>query len=40
VFLEELRGLRADPKPKFLPGYSPDFNRIERLWLRLKADWF
>lgn len=22
---------------KFLPGYSPDFNPIERLWLRLKA---
>lgn len=27
-------------KPMFLPGYSPDFNPIERLWLRLKADWF
>jgi putative transposase len=27
-------------QPKFLPGYSPDFNPIERLWLRLKADWF
>jgi transposase len=26
--------------PKFLPGSSPDFNPIERLWLRLKADWF
>jgi transposase len=25
---------------KFLPGYSPDFNPIERLWLRVKADWF
>jgi len=25
---------------KYLPGYSPDFNPIERLWLRLKADWF
>src|SRR5690606_9089152 len=25
---------------KFLPAYSPDFNPIERLWLRLKADWF
>lgn len=25
---------------KFLPPYSPDFNPIERLWLRLKADWF
>jgi hypothetical protein len=23
-----------------LPAYSPDFNPIERLWLRLKADWF
>ena len=23
---------------KFLPSYSPDFNPIERLWLRLKAD--
>lgn len=27
-------------EPKFLPGDSPDFNPIERLWLRLKADWF
>lgn len=27
-------------EPKFLPGYSPDFNPMERLWLRLKADWF
>jgi len=27
-------------QPQFLPGYSPDFNPIERLWLRLKADWF
>jgi transposase len=27
-------------EPKFLPGSSPDFNPIERLWLRLKADWF
>jgi transposase len=25
---------------KYLPGYSPDFNPIERLWLRLKADYF
>jgi transposase len=25
---------------RFLPGYSPDFNPIERLWLRLKADFF
>jgi len=24
----------------FLPAYSPDFNLIERLWLRLKADFF
>ena len=24
----------------YLPGYSPDFNPIERLWLRLKADFF
>ncbi len=24
----------------FLPGYSPDNNPIERLWLRLKADYF
>jgi transposase len=23
-------------EPKFLAGYSPDFNPIERLWLRLK----
>ncbi|MFO1511457.1 MAG: transposase [Verrucomicrobiota bacterium] len=28
-------------EPKFLPGYSPEpVNPIERLWLRLKADWF
>lgn len=25
---------------EFLPGYSPDFNPIERLWLRMKADFF
>lgn len=24
----------------FLPGFSPDFNPIDRLWLRLKADYF
>jgi len=27
-------------EPIYLPAYSPDFNPIERLWLRLKADWF
>jgi len=27
-------------EPRFLPPYSPDFNPIERLWLRLKADFF
>jgi hypothetical protein len=27
-------------EPLFLPPYSPDFNPIERLWRRLKADWF
>jgi transposase len=27
-------------QPVYLPAYSPDFNPIERLWLRLKADWF
>jgi transposase len=26
--------------PKYLPPYSPDLNPIERLWLRLKVDWF
>lgn len=26
--------------PLFLPPYSPDFNPIERLWLRLKTDHF
>jgi transposase len=26
--------------PAYLPPYSPDFNPIERLWLRLKANWF
>ena len=29
-----------DFEPAFLPTYSPDFNPIERLWLRLKADYF
>jgi transposase len=27
-------------QPEYLSPYSPDFNPIERLWLRLKADWF
>lgn len=27
-------------EPLFLPPYSPDFNPIERLWRRLKADYF
>jgi transposase len=27
-------------EPVYLPAFSPDFNPIERLWLRLKADWF
>jgi len=27
-------------EPQFLPPYSPDFNPIERLWLRLKCDFF
>lgn len=27
-------------EPQFLPPYSPDFNPIERLWLRLKCDYF
>jgi hypothetical protein len=27
-------------EPVFLPAYSPDFNPIERLWLRLKCDYF
>lgn len=27
-------------EPWYWPGYSPDVNPIERLWLRLKADWF
>lgn len=26
-------------RPLFLPPYSPDYNPIERLWLRLKADY-
>lgn len=26
--------------PEYLPPYSPDFNPIERLWLRIKADFF
>ena len=27
-------------QPVYLPSYSPDFNPIERLWLRLKCEWF
>ena len=27
-------------EPVYLPGYSPDSNPVERLWLRLTADWF
>jgi len=27
-------------EPIYLPAYSPDYNPIERLWLRLKADFF
>jgi len=27
-------------EPVYPPGYSPDFNPMERLWLRLKADGF
>ncbi|MCG3148601.1 MAG: hypothetical protein PCFJNLEI_02046 [Verrucomicrobiae bacterium] len=27
-------------EPWYWPGYSLGFNPIERLWLRLKADWF
>jgi transposase len=27
-------------EPVYLPARSPDLNPIERLWLRLKADWF
>lgn len=26
--------------PAYLPPRSPDLNAIERLWLRMKADWF
>ena len=27
-------------EPKFPSGYSPAFNPVRRLWLRLKVDWF
>ena len=27
-------------EPQYLPPYSPDFNPIERLWLRIKNDFF
>jgi transposase len=27
-------------EPAYLPARSPDLNAIERLWLRIKADWF
>jgi transposase len=27
-------------QPKYLPPYSPDFNPIERIWLKMKAEWF
>src|SRR5882724_11086355 len=35
-----LAGTGITFQPQFLPGYSPDFNPIARLWLRLKTDWF
>jgi transposase len=27
-------------EPEYLPPYSPDFNPIERFWLRIKSDFF
>ena len=27
-------------QPKYLPPYSPDLNPIERIWLKMKAEWF
>lgn len=27
-------------EPVYLPPYSPDLNPIERLWLRVKSEWF
>lgn len=27
-------------EPLYLPSYSPDLNPIERLWLRVKSEWF
>ncbi len=27
-------------QPEYMPARSPDLNAIERLWLRMKADWF
>jgi transposase len=27
-------------QPKYLPSYSPDLNPIERIWLKMKAEWF
>jgi len=37
----KVKSLRWHPfEVLFLPPYSPDFNPIERLWLRLKADFF
>ena len=32
--------LRHHFEVMFLPPYSPDYNPIERLWLRLKSEWF
>jgi transposase len=29
-----------DFQPKYLPPYSPDLNPIERIWLKMKAQWF
>ncbi len=27
-------------QPQYLPARSPNIKAIERLWLRMKADWF
>jgi transposase len=40
LLAQRCTGPLALPQTEMFPSYSPDFNPLERLWLRLKVDWF